>query len=212
MQTRTVNTIETVLSCLPFSLSHSTIFIFPIDSFGQINVNFKKKIINQTNTRANQAADKTISKGLDAVEDGVTDAIKGEDDKEKDQPDNSSSSGNAQSDSGNKSGETAAGKSQAQEQPALQTYSKYDFIPGEKVILFEDFAQDAVGDFPALWNTNATGEIIGVVFDGNYEAMISDWQYDYDIQRTISVDIRYVMFILEKFSKADYLLKEMGVN
>jgi hypothetical protein len=59
---------------------------------------------------------------------------------------------------------------------------------------------------------NATGEIIGVVFDGNYEAMISDWQYDYDIQRTISVDIRYVMFILEKFSKADYLLKEMGVN
>jgi hypothetical protein len=58
---------------------------------------------------------------------------------------------------------------------------------------------------------NAKGEIIGVVFDGNYEAMISDWQYDYDIQRTISVDIRYVMFILDKFSKADFLLKEMGV-
>jgi hypothetical protein len=58
---------------------------------------------------------------------------------------------------------------------------------------------------------NAKGEIIGVVFDGNYEAMISDWQYDYDIQRTIAVDIRYVMFILDKFSKADFLLKEMGV-
>lgn len=58
---------------------------------------------------------------------------------------------------------------------------------------------------------NAKGEIIGVAFDGNYEAMISDWQYDYDIQRTISVDIRYVMFILDKFSKADFLLKEMGV-
>ena len=42
-------------------------------------------------------------------------------------------------------------------------------------------------------------------------AMISDWQYDYDIQRTISVDIRYVMFILDKFSKAGFLLKEMGV-
>jgi hypothetical protein len=59
---------------------------------------------------------------------------------------------------------------------------------------------------------NAKGEIIGVAFDGNYEAMISDWQYDYDIQRTISVDIRYVMFILDKFSKADFLLKEMGVS
>jgi len=58
---------------------------------------------------------------------------------------------------------------------------------------------------------NAKGEILGVVFDGNYEAMISDWQYDYEIQRTISVDIRYVMFILDKFSKADFLLKEMGI-
>jgi hypothetical protein len=51
-----------------------------------------------------------------------------------------------------------------------------------------------------------------VVFDGNYEAMISDWQYDYDIQRAISVDIRYVMFITEKFGKAGFLLKEMGVE
>ena len=58
---------------------------------------------------------------------------------------------------------------------------------------------------------NARGEIIGVVFDGNYEAMICDWHYDYDIQRTISVDIRYVMFILEKFSKANFLLKEMSI-
>ena len=41
--------------------------------------------------------------------------------------------------------------------------------------------------------------------------MICDWVYDYDIQRTISVDIRYVMFILEKFGKANFLLKEMGV-
>ena len=58
---------------------------------------------------------------------------------------------------------------------------------------------------------NSKGEIIGVVFDGNYEAMISDWQYDYDIQRTISVDIRYVLFVLDKFSKAGFLLKEMDV-
>jgi hypothetical protein len=58
---------------------------------------------------------------------------------------------------------------------------------------------------------NAKGEIIGVVFDGNYEAMISDWQYDYKLQRAISVDIRYVLFITEKFGKAGFLLDEMGV-
>lgn len=44
-------------------------------------------------------------------------------------------------------------------QPPLQSFSKYDFVPGEKVILFDDFSQDAIGDFPALWTANAPGEI-----------------------------------------------------
>lgn len=59
---------------------------------------------------------------------------------------------------------------------------------------------------------NAKGEIIGLAFDGNYEAMIGDWQFDYELQRTISVDIRYVLFITEKIGKADFILKEMGVT
>ncbi|MCU0371971.1 MAG: S46 family peptidase [Ignavibacteria bacterium] len=59
---------------------------------------------------------------------------------------------------------------------------------------------------------NSGGEIIGVVFDGNYEAMISDWQYDYELQRAIAVDIRYVLFITEKFGKAGFILDEMGVS
>jgi hypothetical protein len=59
---------------------------------------------------------------------------------------------------------------------------------------------------------NAKGEIIGVAFDGNYEAMISDWQYDYALQRTIVVDIRYVLFVTEKFGKAGYILDEMGIR
>lgn len=43
---------------------------------------------------------------------------------------------------------------------ALSVYSKFDFIPGEKVIAFEDFSQDNVGDFPAKWNTNTGAEIV----------------------------------------------------
>jgi len=42
----------------------------------------------------------------------------------------------------------------------LSTYSKYDFVPGEKILGFDDFAQDAVGDFPGKWTTNASGEIV----------------------------------------------------
>lgn len=45
---------------------------------------------------------------------------------------------------------------------SIKTYSKYDFVPGEKIIVFEDFMQDAIGDFPAKWNTNATGEVVTI--------------------------------------------------
>lgn len=58
---------------------------------------------------------------------------------------------------------------------------------------------------------NAKGELIGVVFDGNYEAMISDWQYDYELQRSITADIRYVLFVTEKFGHAGFILDEMGM-
>jgi len=44
--------------------------------------------------------------------------------------------------------------------PAFQAYSKFDFVPGERIIAADDFTQDAIGDFPARWNTNATGEIV----------------------------------------------------
>ena len=59
---------------------------------------------------------------------------------------------------------------------------------------------------------NAKGEIIGIAFDGNYESLISDWQYDYALQRCIAVDFRYVLFVTEKFGHADFLLEEMGVK
>jgi len=59
---------------------------------------------------------------------------------------------------------------------------------------------------------NDKGELTGVAFDGNYEAMISDWQYDYDLQRCIAVDIDYVLFVTDKFGKAGFILDEMGVK
>lgn len=43
--------------------------------------------------------------------------------------------------------------------PPLESFSQYDFVPGEKLIYFDDFSQDAVGDFPADWTANAAGEI-----------------------------------------------------
>lgn len=44
----------------------------------------------------------------------------------------------------------------------IKAYSKYDFVPGEKVIGFEDFSTGSIGDFPAGWNTNGAGEIVTI--------------------------------------------------
>lgn len=46
-----------------------------------------------------------------------------------------------------------------QTQSALESYSQYDFVPGDRILFFEDFSQDEVGDFPALWTTDASGEV-----------------------------------------------------
>jgi hypothetical protein len=59
---------------------------------------------------------------------------------------------------------------------------------------------------------NGRGEIIGLVFDGNYEGLGGDYAYDISSNRTIAVDIRYVLFLTEKFGGASYLFNEMQIK
>ncbi|MFA5555850.1 MAG: S46 family peptidase [Flavobacteriaceae bacterium] len=58
---------------------------------------------------------------------------------------------------------------------------------------------------------NGKGELIGLAFDGNIEAMAGDVIFDHKLQRTINVDIRYVLFIIEKYAEAHHLIDEMTI-
>ena len=58
---------------------------------------------------------------------------------------------------------------------------------------------------------NDNGELIGLAFDGNWEAMSGDIAFEPELQRTINVDIRYVMFIIDKFAGATNLIDEMTI-
>lgn len=58
---------------------------------------------------------------------------------------------------------------------------------------------------------NGKGELIGLAFDGNWEAMSGDIIFEPELQRCINVDIRYVLFIIDKFGGAGYLLDEMTI-
>ena len=59
---------------------------------------------------------------------------------------------------------------------------------------------------------NAKGELIGLAFDGNWESMSSDVMFEPALQRCINVDIRYVLFIVEKFGGAKWLIDEMKIE
>jgi OOP family OmpA-OmpF porin len=128
------------------------LFSLTVNLQAQIKVDFKKKLENAVNRKANQKTDQAIDKALNTVEDSIEAGLKKD--------------GNADQTADTQNGEVAAGTAAAAgsksggQQTALQSYSKYDFVPGEKVIFYEDFSQDAVGDFPALWNTNGSAEVV----------------------------------------------------
>lgn len=117
--------------------------ISPVSLSAQLNI--KGKLKNQTTNRANKNVDQGINKGLDNVENGIKDIFK-----------------KKKTDDTQAGDSTSAGQNQEVPQDSkqsLKAFSNYDFIPGDQVLLYEDFSQDAVGDFPALWTTNKSGEV-----------------------------------------------------
>lgn len=106
----------------------------------------------------------------------------------------------------------------------------YEFIvPSKLKALYEakDYGQyaDRDGSLPACFLTNnditggnsgspvmnADGQLIGLAFDGNWESMSSDVFFEPELQRCICVDIRYVLFAMDKFGGAGWLLDEMNI-
>jgi hypothetical protein len=59
---------------------------------------------------------------------------------------------------------------------------------------------------------NNKGELIGLAFDGNWEAMSGDVAFEPELQRTIAVDIRYVLFVIEKYGNAKWLVDELTIK
>ncbi len=108
--------------------------------------------------------------------------------------------------------------------------TNYEFrVPARQKELFEkrDFGQYAGpdGEVPTCFITNlditggnsgspvmdAYGNLIGLAFDGNWEAMSGDVIFEPELQRCICVDIRYVLWMMDKFGGASYLLDEMNI-
>ena len=87
-------------------------------------------------------------------------------------------------------------------------FGRYADPDGEMKVCFLS-NNDITGGNSGSAMFNARGELLGLAFDGNWEAMSSDILYEPKTQRTIGVDMRYVLFIMEKYGKAARLVEEM---
>ncbi|MDR2383069.1 MAG: S46 family peptidase [Prevotellaceae bacterium] len=73
------------------------------------------------------------------------------------------------------------------------------------------FGGDITGGNSGSPVLNANGELIGTAFDGNWEAMSGDIAYEKNMQRCINLDIRYTLFVIDKYADAKYLIDEMTI-
>ena len=80
---------------------------------------------------------------------------------------------------------------------------------GDSVVVNFLSTTDIIGGNSGSPILNGNGEQVGLCFDGNYEGLGNDFFYDPERNRTISVDIRYVLFVTEKFGGAGWIVDEM---
>lgn len=89
-------------------------------------------------------------------------------------------------------------------------YGQYADENGDLIVNFIS-NNDITGGNSGSPVINGDGELIGTAFDGNWEAMSGDIFFEDQLQRTISVDIRYTLFIIDKYAGASHLIDEMTV-
>ncbi|KPF44656.1 hypothetical protein IP87_21185 [beta proteobacterium AAP121] len=119
----------------------------------------KEAARDKVTDRTNNAIDRGIDRALDRAEQGLK-KLFGKKDKNKEAAQKPAEPAPAVA--AGVAGAAAAPAVAAGTAGALKAYSKFDFVAGEQVVAFEDFLQDAVGDFPARWNTNAGGEVVRI--------------------------------------------------
>ncbi|MGZ5191621.1 MAG: OmpA family protein [Flavisolibacter sp.] len=154
---------------LSFSLLVALCFSYE-DSAAQLN-KLKSKIKQKVDQRVDQKTDKAIDKSLDKVEEGtkVKTETETEEGEIKDKKENEETKTKVET-----------------KGTGIKSFSKFDFVPGEKILYNEDFAQDVVGEFPLKWNTNGTGEIVTLdKVPGKWLNLVAGTKYEPPIKKKL---------------------------
>ena len=172
-------------------------------------IDVQGEVKDQTNSKVENNVGQGINGGLNAVENGVKGLFK----KKK----NNAEPAEKQiqrSEAEPQVPETAQDvKPVADTKPTLALYSKFDFIPGSKIIFFDDFGQENIGDFPASWFSNGSGEVVSLNnFPGKWLNMTAPGCYypETDLLTTENFTVEFDMILNvpegENFSVGFYVV------
>ena len=145
-----------------------TLFALFIFLFGSVNLfaqfgNFLNKVENKAKEKVDQTEDSVVNKVMDP------------------QTSNSNKTNQASTTSGNNTNQDMnSTNSTSQEKVSTKTYQNYDFVPGDKIIFEDDFAEDESGEFPSHWDllsgqaqiSTFQGEKIFALTEGNYASVV----------------------------------------
>ena len=92
---------------------------------------------------------------------------------------------------------------------AARDFGRYG--QGDSVIVNFLSTVDIIGGNSGSPVLNGSGEQVGLAFDSNYEGTGGDFYYEPNVNRTIAVDIRFVLFVTEKFGGAKWIVDEMSL-
>lgn len=148
------------------------LFSFQINSVISQVIDVKGKIKDKSIQRADEKTDQTIDKGLDKVEEGVGNLFKKKEKKSKDNNSDNNENNQTSDNTENNTNDNSNNNSQIvpqnntivkddkPKQESIKLYSKFDFIPGTKILFFDDFSQDNLNEYPLNWITNGRGEVL----------------------------------------------------
>ena len=141
---------------MPRILMLLALFLF---AFPEANAQLLKKLGKTAERAAERTVQRRVDKETTEKTDQVLDSVlepgsKGQEQYPPVNNDPNAGSGNGTMNSGGPAGSGGP--------KTIEVYSKFDFVPGDKQLFFDDFGNDFIGDFPAKWNTNGSGEVVTI--------------------------------------------------
>ncbi len=155
------------MKIIKFFLAFSVLLLMAsLPANAQIGKRIEKRAKENANNKADQTVDRTVDKAADKLEEGINGLFKKRKPADKDKD---STEENTKGKEVEVSKEQTEVVIESQEPNSLARYTKFSFVQGDKVLAFDDFSQDKVGDLPATWISTGTCEIVNLDgIEGNW--------------------------------------------